>query len=97
MSNRGKQRRWTQEETSHMVMLDAAGYSARAIGTKLQRTEHAITIRLSQIRTGRIKAVTKVLKGEDISHSYLVKPTIETRILWGLFTRIKFEPLTGDE
>jgi hypothetical protein len=48
--SRNKSTRWTEDQESLLLELDAAGDSPRLIAAKLERSERSVVIRLAQLK-----------------------------------------------
>ncbi|MGY4615543.1 DNA-directed RNA polymerase specialized sigma24 family protein [Bradyrhizobium sp. USDA 4472] len=48
--SRNKSTRWTEDQESLLLELDAKGYPPRLIAAKLERSVRSVTIRLAQIK-----------------------------------------------
>ena len=48
--SRNKSTRWTEDQESLLLELDAEGYPPRLIAAKLERSVRSVTIRLAQLK-----------------------------------------------
>ena len=48
--SRNKSTRWTEDQESLLLKLDAEGYPPRLIAAKLERSERSVAIRLAQLK-----------------------------------------------
>jgi hypothetical protein len=48
--SRNKSTRWTEDQESLVLKLDAEGYPPRLIAAKLERSERSVVIRLVQLK-----------------------------------------------
>ncbi|QQO13572.1 hypothetical protein JJB99_29890 [Bradyrhizobium diazoefficiens] len=48
--SRNKSTRWTEDQESLLLKLDAEGHPLRLIAAKLERSERSVSIRLAQLK-----------------------------------------------
>lgn len=48
--SRNKSTRWTEDQESLLLQLDAEGHPPRLIAAKLERSERSVLIRLAQLK-----------------------------------------------
>jgi DNA-directed RNA polymerase specialized sigma24 family protein len=48
--SRNKSTRWTEDQESLLLKLDAEGYPPRLIAAKLERSERSVAVRLAQLK-----------------------------------------------